>query len=38
MNRQKLSSIIPSLVPEKSDLSLDRLLTPARPSSFPMTC
>jgi hypothetical protein len=30
MNRQTLSPIIPSLVPETSDLALDRLLSPAR--------
>ena len=30
MDRHKLSPIIPSLVPEPSDLALDRLLLPAR--------
>lgn len=30
MDRQTLSPIIPSLVPETSDLALDRLLSPAR--------
>jgi len=30
MDRQALSPIIPSLVPETSDLALDRLLSPAR--------
>jgi hypothetical protein len=29
MDRQSLSPIIPSLVPETSDLALDRLLSPA---------
>ena len=35
MNRQKLSPIIPSLAPETSDLSLDRLLAPARHFKHP---
>jgi hypothetical protein len=30
MDRQTLSPIIPSLVPETSDLALDRLLSPAK--------
>jgi hypothetical protein len=30
MDRQNLTPIIPSLVPETSDLALDRLLMPAR--------
>jgi hypothetical protein len=30
MDRQTLSPLIPSLVPETSDLALDRLLSPAR--------
>ena len=36
MNRQKLSPIIPSLAPKTSDLSLDRLLAPARYFKHPM--
>lgn len=35
MNRQKFSPIIPSLAPETSDLSLDRLLSPARHFKHP---
>ncbi|MDW6022204.1 hypothetical protein SAZ10_10595 [Mesorhizobium sp. BAC0120] len=35
MNRQKFSPIIPSLAPETSDLSLDRLLAPARHFKHP---
>ncbi|KQZ31825.1 hypothetical protein ASD50_14160 [Mesorhizobium sp. Root552] len=35
MNRQTLSPIIPSLVPETSDLALDRLLSPARHFKHP---
>lgn len=35
MDRQTLSPIIPSLVPETSDLALDRLLSPARHFSHP---
>lgn len=35
MNRQTLSPIIPSLAPETSDLSLDRLLAPARHFKHP---
>lgn len=35
MNRQKLSPIIPSLAPETFDLSLDRLLAPARHFKHP---
>jgi len=35
MNRQKLSPIIPSLAPETSDISLDRLLAPARHFKHP---
>ncbi len=35
MDRQKLSPIISSLVPETSDLALDRLLSPARHFKHP---
>ncbi|TKT75821.1 hypothetical protein [Aquamicrobium sp. LC103] len=35
MNRQTLSPIIPSLAPETSDLSLDRLLAPAKHFKHP---
>jgi len=35
MNRQTLSPIIPSLVPETSDLMLDRLLSPGRHFKHP---
>jgi hypothetical protein len=35
MNRQKLSPLIPSLAPETSDISLHRLLAPARPFKRP---
>jgi hypothetical protein len=35
MDRQTLSPIIPSLAPEMSDLSLDRLLSPARHFQHP---
>ncbi|TIS69816.1 MAG: hypothetical protein E5X11_06770 [Mesorhizobium sp.] len=35
MDRQTLSPIIPSLAPEISDLSLDRLLSPARHFQHP---
>jgi len=35
MNRHKLSPLIPSLAPETSDLSLDRLLAPARHFKHP---
>jgi hypothetical protein len=35
MNRQRLSPILPALVPETSDLSLDRLLSPARHFKHP---
>ncbi|MBS3652351.1 hypothetical protein KEU06_27545 [Pseudaminobacter sp. 19-2017] len=35
MDRQKPSPIIPSLVPETSDLGLDRLLSPARHFKHP---
>ncbi|WP_246730296.1 hypothetical protein [Nitratireductor mangrovi] len=35
MNRQKMPPIIPSLVPETSDLACDRLLSPAEHFSSP---
>lgn len=35
MDRQNLPPIIPSLVPETSDLALDRLLSPARHFKHP---
>jgi len=35
MNRQTLLPILPSLAPETSDLSLDRLLAPARRFKHP---
>ncbi|MDX8528926.1 hypothetical protein RFM68_31095 [Mesorhizobium sp. MSK_1335] len=35
MDRQMLSPIVPSLAPETSDLSLDRLLSPARHFQHP---
>lgn len=35
MNRQNPMPIIPSLVPETSDLALDRLLSPAKHFSHP---
>jgi hypothetical protein len=35
MDRQTISPIIPTLAPEISDLSLDRLLTPARHFQHP---
>ncbi|MDG4884189.1 hypothetical protein [Mesorhizobium sp. WSM4884] len=35
MNRQDVSPIIPSLVPETCDLALDRLLSPARHFKHP---
>ena len=35
MNRQNPTPIIPSLVPETSDLALDRLLAPARHFKHP---
>ncbi|MCO5066490.1 MAG: hypothetical protein M9924_19075 [Rhizobiaceae bacterium] len=35
MNRQNFSPIIPSLAPETSDLSFDRLLSPARHFKHP---